>query len=333
MKNIRLIIILFTLVVAAFAVHMLLQKKERINSTKENENDFAVLQMSLIDRITVKTPEGNLATLSKDKEADKWTLNGSIAADPDQIKNFFILLNQLKVQREASQAVADSLRKNLPDKGYEVNVYGAGKALKSYYFGGYAPDKSGNYALLKGGNQPFIVALPGYELDLSGIFNITSTEWKDRYLFSSSLRSIKKISIDFPKRPSSSYGITYSSKKFLVDGVSKLDSSYLGDYLSMYSRIKVTKFVENPTVSFQDSLKKAVPDFILSLDDIDSSRSNLIKLYFILSKGELPNKNSLLYGYIPNRNEIALVKWKNFQYLAVPKSEFEKKEAKKDLPF
>lgn len=333
MKNIRLIIILFTLLVAVFAIHMMLQKKERINSTKENQNDFAVLQMQLIDRITVKTPDGNLATLTKVKDQDKWVLNGNIPADPDQIKNFFILLNQLKVQREASQAISDSLKTALDEKGYEINVYGAGKALKSYYFGGYAPDKSGNYALIKGDSKPYIVALPGYELDLSGVFIITSSEWKDRYLFNSSLRSIKKISIEFPKRPEASYNINYSKKLFVVDGVSKVDSAYLGDYLSMYSRIKVTKFVENPTPTFTDSLTKSTPDFVLSLEDLDGSRSNAIKLYFILPKGEMPNKNTMLYGFIPKRNEVVLVKWKNFQYLAVPKSEFEKKEVKKDLPF
>ncbi|MBY0426689.1 MAG: DUF4340 domain-containing protein, partial [Cytophagales bacterium] len=249
------------------------------------------------------------------------------------VKNFFILLNQLKVQREASKAIVDSLKSALPDKGFEINVYGAGKALKSYYFGGYAADKSGNYALLKGTEQPYIVALPGYELDLSGVFNISVSEWKNRYLFSSSLRSIKKIQIDYPKQPTASYGIVYASKNFKIEGVNKTDSSYLGDYLSMYSRIKVSKFVDTLGAGFKDSLMKSTPDFVLSLVDIDTAKSNTVKCYFILPKGGMPNKNTLLYGFIPKRNEVALVKWKNFQYLAVPKSEFEKKEAKKDLPF
>ncbi|WP_162555961.1 hypothetical protein [Reichenbachiella versicolor] len=211
---------------------------------------------------------------------DGWLLNERYAVDPSLIKVTKAIMSQVSIIRPVSRLNFDEIKTDLLTKGAKVTL-GTKTGVKSFYAGGNAT-KSVGYFANENLTDIYVVGIPGYENYLSGIFELTLNQWRDRMLFASNWRSIQNLRIKYSNAENLDI---YFDKKFLaVNSVNLLDTAVFMDYLSQYEQFMLNDYLDEGEFPRYDSLSKVEPFATLTLDDIDASRSRNLKIYPLIPK-------------------------------------------------
>lgn len=271
-KSTRLSIILIALIALSAFISFL---GEKDTSTAFDADMFAVKDTTAIVSVRVSAP-GHAVELTKNLNG--WTLNDTLKADPNMIQVLRSILSQVKVQRPVARLNHAEIVSDLEKNGCKVSVSFEDGAVSEYIAGG---DNSKKTAFYLRDNDAYVVQIPGYNHYISGIFELTSSQWRDRLLFSSTWRSLKSLKLDYTDKPESLN--IYFDKKFLtVENVEKLDTTALMDYLQQYEYFQINDYLEKGKYPRYDELAKSTPLAQLSIRDIDQTKDTDLSIYPLL---------------------------------------------------
>ena len=220
-KTTKLTIILVALI-AVSVIIALTGKKE--NQRSFDANMFAVSDTSAIESVTIS---GQTSSNELTKAANGWTLNNQYLADPNMIHIMQSILSQVKVKRQVAKLNHDEIVQNLKEQGRRVSLKYDDGSQWEFIAGGSASKKDAFY--LKD-DQAYFVEIPGYNNYISGIFELTENQWRDRLLFSSTWRSLKSLEINYLDK-NEKLKIYFDNKFLAVEGVNKLDTTALMTYM------------------------------------------------------------------------------------------------------
>ncbi len=211
-----------------------------------------------------------------ERKGDRWIIDGSLKADPALIKILNAIMSRVEVVRPVSAADIGEVRTELQQNGVEVRLMG-GSDLNLVVGGN--PSKTQSYFATQDLGEIFLVSIPGYDNYLSGVFELTKNQWRDRVLFSSTWRSLQGLSIEYLDDSKEDLSIAYANDFINVKGVNALDTMVLMSYLNQYERFQHNDFLEPGQFPKYDSLLNAKAIVKIKVSDINIHKNVELLVY------------------------------------------------------
>ncbi|SMD32344.1 hypothetical protein SAMN04488029_0689 [Reichenbachiella faecimaris] len=249
-------------------------KKDRAISSVD-KNLFAIADTTQITGIVIQYGGKAIAIQRGDNE---WSINNQHKADPQLIYLSQRILSAVETQRPVSKSNLETIKKELLESGRQVTVELSGGESKHFYAGGNTAKTTAYF-----GNQDltkiFTVAIPGYQSYLSGIFELTLNQWRDRVLFASSWRTVQHLTVDYADPVLNDLNIYFDNQFLAVNGVSDLDTTVLMTYLQPLEFFQLNDYLNPGAFPRYDSLLNVEPIAQISLEDINVTNNRQLKVY------------------------------------------------------
>ncbi len=292
-KNIKLTVILVLLIAASIALTFWKDQ----GGPNFDSNLFALEDVNPVDRITMQGPQQQLEFKAF---SQGFLINDTYTLDQNLLTVLGAVLQQIRVQRPASEINQDELWQQLQQEGTLVSVYAGEQLLKTFWAGG--DQKQSYYATPEG--EVYLVGIPGYTDYISGLFELDVQEWRSKNIFQSTWRSILSLSFQDLKDPKNDFSIDYQDPFFKIDGVQNMDSNRVVGYLQDLGLLRA--------ISVIDTALSSPPSVRISTTDVNPNR-NLDLLLYELDSMFIGQSEERFYLFSPQQIQPFL---KNKSYFA-----------------
>ncbi|MFY0625494.1 MAG: hypothetical protein JXR07_04320 [Reichenbachiella sp.] len=282
------IILLVGLVVLSLTLYLTKAIPSRNNI---NHDLFALNDTSEVQNISIRKKN---KVINVSRIEDNWILNDSLKVDQSLIQIFNVIMSKVQVLRPVSPINFEEIKKDMIEKGQLVTLNLSAKKFE-FYTGGNAA-KTQAYFADSELNNIYLVMIPGHNNYLSGIFELTLNQWRDRTLFASSWRTIQSLEIKYNSSLADDLHIYFDKKFMNVKGVSSLDTVTLMNYLSQFEQFQVNDYLNEGEFIRFDSLMNTAPIAHIELKDIDKSRNRSLNIY-----QKIPKQQFYLFSSIQNQ--------------------------------
>jgi hypothetical protein len=233
---------------------------------------FKQYDLNTIDEVLLESPSGKIVLKY---EGARWKVNEKFNANSDRINVLFATLQQAEAKRPVASSLRDSITDVLQKTGVKVLLRAAGETKETFHAGGNEA-KNQAYFLKEDTNVPYIVAIPGYRVYVSGIFELGESEWRDKFVFGFNWRNFNRLETKFPAKPDQDFVVEMDQGVPVLRGIQEIDTARLNSFLDDISLLTVDDFV--PTTPSLDSLSKTNPTVSVLVLDI-GGRQYLLQLY------------------------------------------------------
>lgn len=248
-------------------------KKDRIVSV--DKSLFAITDTTLITGVVIQSENQEISIQRMEND---WRINNQYKTDPQLVYLSQRILNAVQTQRPVSQSNLSSIKGELEKNGELVTIQLSTGEEKKFYAGGNKA-KTTAYFGTEDLSKIYTVAIPGYKSYLSGIFELSLNQWRDRVLFASSWRTIQSLNIDFLDTELSDLNIYFENQFLTVEGINSLDTAALINYLQPLEFFQLNDYLNRGVFPKYDSLLDVAPMAQLSLKDINSDKDRTLTVY------------------------------------------------------
>lgn len=275
-KNKRLLIILVVLISATAGAYWLIHTND---NDVVNKNTFREYDLKSIKEVLLESPSGEV---SLKFAGARWKVNDQYYANPDMIDVLFATLQQAEPKRPLAISVQDSAAKTIQANGVKVSL-GTDETWQRVFYAGGNAAKTQAFFLDTAENKVFLMTIPGYRVYVSGIFELDEKGWRDRFVFGFNWRNFQSLEVTFPEKPSDGFVVAMQNNLFGIQGISKIDTTRLNDYLDDISLLTVDDYLETtPTL---DSLATNPEVLKISVKDI-GKKEYVLQVYPPIGKQE-----------------------------------------------
>lgn len=277
-KNKRLFILFCVLCCLTVTTFILGKKKGSVDVDKDTFRQYDTRD---IDHVIMESPQGSV---SLKYNGARWQVNDQYDADTQMIQVLFATLDQAEPKRALSASMQDSINTMLRQKGVKVTLR-AGEETKAVFYVGGNPQKTQAYFADDDGTA-YLMAIPGYRVYTSGIFELKEKDWKNKYVFSFNWRNFKSLEANFPQRASDNFSVIQADNYFTISNLASVDTAKLNEYLDKVSLLTVQEYVDEELVS-----SATAPTLEISIRDI-ANRVYKLELYPDLGEtnGRIPGR-------------------------------------------
>jgi len=246
---------------------------------KNDQQDFSKTIFTITDTAAISHIEisSGLEIIDLESKNGRWLLNQTYQADPAMIDLVKTIVSQVAVKRPVSPIDFEAVKQDLIRNGRKVSMKASERNF-SFYTGGSAPTKTSYFGT---GDlaEIYLVEIPGYTNYIAGIFELNFSQWRDRLLFNTHWRSLQSLTIDYRNSKMSDLNIQFEDRFLVVNGLQKLDTAKLMNYLQPLEYFQINDFLTKGRYPKYDSLIETVPLAYLQLEDIDQAKSKELTIY------------------------------------------------------
>ncbi len=300
-KNIRLLITLAGLIILTSVSWYLGRSKGRATFDKFI---FTLGENRVIT--TVKLTNDNQVNLLE-YLGGIWEVNGRHQVDESMRDVFFAVLSTVQVHRPVSDLQKDSIATFLEMKGTKIEISNNGVPVVSYLVGGNK-EKFLTYFMFEEERIPYQMQIPGYLSYISGIYEVSESDWRERYIWSMDWSRLKTFSIEAENMDPLVF--EYKNNFIGVQGVEKMDTVRVMDFLQYAANLQANTFLnESDYLDISDE-----PFVRIRVTEI-ANRNYSLDLY------KINNDDQQVLGIL-NGDERALFQLKSIEYLLKIKDDF-----------
>jgi hypothetical protein len=264
--------------------------KNKYQSTARSVTDFAIKDVSVIDRITLRNRNGEFIELKKNESA--WIINDEYPAFKPVMD---IFLNETISKIEIKGPVSKTARKNviqmMVGNSVHVNLYKGNKELKSYYVGGATADQSGTYIHIEGSKTPYVAYIPGFTGILQPKFTTQITEWYSKSIFDFEPHEISSIEVVNYEDSTESFTLSKKDSSYTITpAMNNFNQAAAKSYFSLFKFKNFEGFPEYLTDASKDSVSNQTPYLVIKVNPV-SAPSVSLKVY---RKGSQQSDNTLV---------------------------------------
>lgn len=259
-RNKQQFILLIALLSATVSVYWFGIRPDGENGV--DKNLFKNFDLNTIDEILFESEPGNV---SLKYNGSRWRVNDQFPADPSMIDVLFATLRQAEPRRPVALSLRDSVAENLRRYGVKVSLKTAG-AVQEVFFAGGNDAKTQALFLKEGGDDPYIMTIPGYRVYVSGIFELTESGWRDKIVFGFNWRNFQRLEMTFPGRPKDNFNVALLENYFSVEGLAQVDTTKLNDFLDNVSLLTTEEYLTaNDKLDSLGTVKPVVSILVLDI--------------------------------------------------------------------
>jgi hypothetical protein len=200
-----------------------------------DKNVFRPADLKAIDEIRMVRKED---TVVLKYNGSYWIVNDLHRADRNMVQVLFATLQQAEPKRGVSGTMQDSIASAVREQGTRVVLLQAGEEKKEFVAGGNA-NKTVAYFMTENDNNSYVMAIPGYRVYVSGIFELNESGFRDKYVFGFNWQNFKSLSAEFKARPSENFTVSMKKDYFAVNELPATDTTKLYNYLDEVARLTV----------------------------------------------------------------------------------------------
>ena len=182
-----------------------------------------------------------------EKSGDEWLINGNIAARRGAINFMLRILTEARIKSPISPEV---FKNEIVEQGIEpviVGVFEGRKTLKSIRVYKTLSNSYGNIMKTKESSKPFIVHVPGHEVNIGSVFNVKPQFWQPYTIFNLHPSEINSIRFENTQDTSASFSIIKSETVYSLhsnDGkLTGYDHTLIIRYISYFTFIPFESWV------------------------------------------------------------------------------------------
>ncbi|MDR2383684.1 MAG: hypothetical protein LBD76_07380 [Prevotellaceae bacterium] len=281
--------------------------------------NFGVRNIENVTRIELNDSV-NRIVLSKTGQ-NEWLVS-SFKANMRNIANLQAILSGIEV-RYPLPKMYDSIysREKIRDEGIRIKVFEGKRIVKSYYLLITGEENTELIGLTDEKHKPYVLELPGKDIDFGDYIVTESVFWENNILFSYNAGQIKYLKIDNMESPDNSFSIEITDSISLFDqnGVNlPFDRFKMDAYLSYFNNISFDSNL-NITDEEKQQISSTKPLYIMTIkSDADSLTCfiNPISDNNTDDYGEpLVYNRDFFYLLVPQKNLFAKAAWLKFDIL------------------
>jgi hypothetical protein len=298
--------------------------QKRSNGTiSENMRNFAVADVTTIDKIFLADKNGRNLTLEKDEQG-AWKVNGKFKPREDVISTLLETMKRMDVKEPVGKNAQDNVIKRLAAKAVKCEIYQNNVLTKAYYIGSETQDQKGTFAIMidvetmKPVEKPFVVYIPGFDGYLTTRYFTEEEGWRDRSMFEYKPTDIKSIKVEVPNDIKLGYELTvkgnndYELKKLGDNSLlENVDPISVKQYLSYFQLLSFESFEVDITPTQKDSVMKSQPINIITVTD-NAGQVNKVKFFARAPKLGAIDATGKLLKYDAERMDALLNNGKDF---------------------
>lgn len=218
------------------------------SATPINKARFQVKAPKEIDHVTFTSP---LDTVQLDFDGARWRVNDSLRADRQMVDVLFATLQQAEAKRPVASSLRDSVAQWLQAHGVRVVLYAGESRVQEILAGGNAA-KTEAWFMSPDDQVPYVMTIPGYRVYVSGILELDTYGWRDKYVFGFNWRNFNALRAEFPNA-ADNYVIRMDAKNHTVSvaGMAAVDTARLNTFLDDVSLLRVDQYSHMATDSLQ----------------------------------------------------------------------------------
>jgi hypothetical protein len=230
------------LIIIAFILIIFLLFRNRLPFGKDNSS-FASKPDKEITRIEFSEPGKRL---SLEKKGENWIINGASEARKSGILFILKILQEIKIKSPVS---AEFFKSEITEKRLvpiRVKVYESRRLIKSFLVYKTSSNRYGTIMKLKERSKPFIVYVPGYDVNISSAFTVNELFWQPYTVFNLLPSEIESVNFENFSDTSFSFLITARDHHFTLSAMNRnligWDSTRVTRYLSYFAWIPFEKW-------------------------------------------------------------------------------------------
>ena len=250
------------------------------------------------------------------KTNSTWFIDSKYEVRRDFITTMKLGLARMDVKMPVSTELKESIRKRLLTEGVRVEV-GSEEATKEFWILTNDNDNNSSYFISSKEAEPYIIYVPGFTGDLTDLFKIKVSDWRNKALFRNMVGNIQEITLNYESFPKDGFVIKQKIGGYEVIDMQSVDSTKLYTYLGLFQRINVENIlVDKQKDSVEFLLKTQTAEVTLTVIDREKSQSKTIQIY-----NALPG-TKLLYAKVVDNGELVTLNPETFYRLLVRKQWF-----------
>lgn len=306
----RIVIFTSLLIVSLLLILVILIYNSHSPFGKSN-SDFASKPAKEITRIKFSQKGKDLIL---EKEGEDWMINGKIKARKGGINYIIRILTEAKIKSPVSPELFKS---EITDKGIDpvtVQVYEGRKLLKSFRVYKTGNNIYGNIMKIKQRAKPFIVNVPGYEVNIGSAFTLNEHFWEPYTIFNLLPSEINSVRFEVMKDTASSFMISKKEGKYILSGnnneLNGWDSALVIRYLSYFTFIPFETWAFDMTSEEKLAFEKKDPDYRITLISSEGYTAELT----LWGKTKAENNKQVndsdrLFGKIKGNDDFFIVRY------------------------
>lgn len=202
-----------------------------------------------IDRVVLQSSKGKIIL---NYNGAKWMVNESYEADRQMIKVLFAALKQIEAKRTVASNLQDSIRKEIIANGIKVSCYEGETLAKEFWSKGNSQNSETYFQLNDG--IPYLVTIPGYRVYVASVFEVPTSDWRDKTVFNFNWQNIKSVEVKFPKNEKQNFKASFQNKVFSVENIAQTDTTKLAAFMDAIIQLRAEKILTAEQSHTYDSL-------------------------------------------------------------------------------
>jgi hypothetical protein len=276
---------------------------------KDVEKDrFKIKDPDKVNQITLESPRGKIDLTF---QPSGWIVNGKYPADANMIRVLFATLMQNEPRRPVAARLQDSLSHQLQAEGVHVTAMSEGIIVNNFFAGGNR-QKTMAYFRSADDEQVYIMAIPGYRVYVSGVYELDEGGFRNKNVFAFNWKNFNKMEVTFPSQPSENFSVVLDKELFTIPELGKVDTTKLSTFLGEVYGLALDQFAKSDEY---DTLSAPRPLMQISISDI-AGRNYLLRVF-------KEKKNNLVLGQLGR--EFVFFQPERIQPVLRPKSFFRMK--------
>jgi hypothetical protein len=226
------------------------------------------------------------------------------------------ILKDVEVIRNVPKTETEDIANHIREHGFLIKISGNGNLLQTFYSAGNN-NKTVSYIMPAKGSNVSIINIPGYESYVTGIFEITVNDWRERVILRTNWRSLQKLQINYSEYPELNLNISFEFDFLNVEGVANLDTAKMMGFIDEFNFLQTDRYIakgENPRY---DSLLQTPNTVSMTIEDINAKNSKTIDFFPLIPD------DPMMLGFVKEDNQMVLFEANRIQNLFAVKSDFE----------
>jgi hypothetical protein len=221
-------------------------------------------------------------TLTLEKAGEEWLVNKDLKTRKTGILFILKILTEMEIK---SPVTPELFNKEIIENRIDpvrVRVFEKSKIIKSFLVYKTASNKYGNIMKLRESSKPFIVFVPGNEVEIGSAFTMNELFWQPYTVFNLLPSDTYSVALENLADTSSSFMIKNENQRFRLYGnlgeLTGWDTSRLIRYVSYFAHVPFESWALNLSDDEKKNIEKEEPVYKITVVTSEGERK-VVKLW------------------------------------------------------
>jgi hypothetical protein len=221
-------------------------------------------------------------TLTLEKAGEEWLVNKDLKTRKTGILFILKILTEMEIK---SPVTPELFNKEIIENRIDpvrVRVFEKSKIIKSFLVYKTASNKYGNIMKIRESSKPFIVFVPGNEVEIGSAFTMNELFWQPYTAFNLLPSDIYSVALENLADTSSSFMIKNENQRFRLYGnpgeLTGWDTSRLIRYVSYFAHVPFESWALNLSDDEKKNIEKEEPVYKITVVTSEGERK-VVKLW------------------------------------------------------